>query len=595
MGFRILLVLSVCLAAWSILSGVAGDTGKLPLKDKKEDANAAAPDKEKEKDLPAGKDKVSPGEAEQIAADEQILKSAKRPIKSDGPSLLAFFRKRTGSEATRAEIKDRVRKLGSPSYREREHAMIALITEYNVVALEMLREATQDTDLEIARRAEKCIQRILEDDVGPDVPPAAARLVAVRKPAGAVEVMLAFLPYADNDNVADETRNTLARLALEGGRPSPVLVEALKDKVPIRRAAAGEALCKAGAKEHMAAVRKLMTDPDAVVRLRVALALAQAKERAAVPVLIDLLPQLPLTQAWLAEDVLYRLADDHQPPAVSLGKDEDARKKCRDAWHAWWKQHGAKVDLARLSESPPLLGYTLVVLLDAGRVMELGNDNQPRWTIDGLVFPLDAQVLPGDRVLVAEYHAGRVTERNTKGEILWEKRITGPLVAQRLPSGNTFIATDSQLFEVDRGDKELYSVNLPGGERIMKAIKLPNGEIACLTADARILRLDTTGKILHSFNVSLGMRLFGGRIHMLANGRVLVPHNAENKVVEYDAQGKAVWEVSIEAPIAATRLPNGNTLVTTMIPQRGAVEFDRNGREVWSYKTSTRVTRALRR
>jgi len=53
--------------------------------------------------------------------------------------------------------------------------------------------------------------------------------------------------------------------------------------------------------------------------------------------------------------------------------------------------------------------------------------------------------------------------------------------------------------------------------------------------------------------------------------------------------------VKIDQPIAATRLPNGNTLVTTMLPNRGAVEFDRLGNEVWTYRTNTRVTRALRR
>jgi hypothetical protein len=45
----------------------------------------------------------------------------------------------------------------------------------------------------------------------------------------------------------------------------------------------------------------------------------------------------------------------------------------------------------------------------------------------------------------------------------------------------------------------------------------------------------------------------------------------------------------------ATRLPNGNTLVTSMSPQRGAVELDPAGKEVWSYKADSRVTRAYRR
>src|SRR4030095_8790184 len=120
--------------------------------------------------------------------------------------------------------------------------------------------------------------------------------------------------------------------------------------------------------------------------------------------------------------------------------------------------------------------------------------------------------------------------------------IAGPLVAHRLANGNTFIATDTDLVEYDRTDKEVFHVVKNAGERNMKAFKLANGEIAILTSDSRIVRVASTGKALHSFNISLGTRLYGGRIHMLPNGRVLVPHNSENKVVEYDSAGKQVWE-----------------------------------------------------
>jgi outer membrane protein assembly factor BamB len=123
---------------------------------------------------------------------------------------------------------------------------------------------------------------------------------------------------------------------------------------------------------------------------------------------------------------------------------------------------------------------------------------------------------------------------------------------------------------------------------------LANGDVVCLTTAPRVVRLDAHRKEVKTFPVNLANRLFGGRIHMLPNGRVLVPHNLENKVVEYDASGKAVWEVSIEQPIAAMRLPNGNTLVTTMTQNR-AVEFNRSGTEVWQFRSDTRVTRALRR
>jgi PQQ-like domain len=527
------------------------------------------------------------------APDEKVLRAAN--LKTDPASLLEFFRQRSLPDAEREKYRAYVKQLGSDVFRQREQAMSALVARGPVV-VELLRDALKDADLEVARRAERCIQRIQEKDVSFEVPAAASRLLARHKPPGAVETMLAYLPFADNEQVADEARALLAHLAMTEGKPHPALIAALSDKLPMRRAAAGEALAKGGGPEQRAQAKKLLADADVVVRLRVGIALAYAKEREAVPALIELLPQVPLQHAWLAEDVLYRLADGIDPPKTSLGNDAAARAKCRDAWLVWWKDHGAKADLGKLMESQRLLGHTIVVLLDLGRVMELSvDDNQVRWQINDLRFPLDVQPLPGDRILVAEYHDNRVTERDTTGKILWRKEITGPLVAQRLPNGNTFIATDIDLVEFDRADKEVFHIVKNTGERIMKAFKLSNGEIAILTSDTRIVRLDTTGKELHSFTVALGTKLYGGRIHMLANGHVLIPHNNENKVVEYDAAGKQVWEVNVEQPVAATRLPNGNTLVTTMLPQRGAVEFNSQGETVWSYRSTTRVTRAVRR
>jgi outer membrane protein assembly factor BamB len=287
-----------------------------------------------------------------------------------------------------------------------------------------------------------------------------------------------------------------------------------------------------------------------------------------------------------------------QTPSAPLGDDRDTRDKCKAAWHAWWKAHEKKIDLAKLEEAPKMLNRTLIVLLDQASVLELGPDNQPRWQVKGLVFPLDAQMIDDDRFIVAEYHGNRVTERNTRGEVLWQKAVQGPLAAQRLPNGNTFIATDHQLLEFDKNEKQVVNISFENeGRKIMKAMKLPGGEIACMLADSRIVRYDATGKELHTFDITLGMRLFGGRVHMLPTGRVLVPHHAEGKVVEYDSKGKIVWEVPFEQPIAAVRLPNGHTMITSMNAAIGAVEVDRAGREVWSYRheSNTRVTRAIKR
>jgi hypothetical protein len=201
-------------------------------------------------------------------------------------------------------------------------------------------------------------------------------------------------------------------------------------------------------------------------------------------------------------------------------------------------------------------------------------------------------MLPGDRLLVAEHDANRVTERNRKGEIIWEKRVDQPLMAQRLPNGHTFIATTNLLLEVDRDGAPLFTFGGPRGESIMKALKLPNGDIACVTMMRRFVRLDPTGKEIATFGVNISTS--GGRIDVLASGRVLVPEMNFNRVVEYDSKGEVVWMAAARQPVAAVRLANGHTLVTGY-QQTRAVELDRAGAEFWSYDTHARVTRAFRR
>src|SRR5262249_16245554 len=153
-------------------------------------------------------------------------------------------------------------------------------------------------------------------------------------------------------------------------------------------------------------------------RFQAAAALVQAGNRDAVPPLFALLADAPLPVAWQAEDLLCRLAEE-RAPRLTLGAGGKAdRGKCRDAWEAWWKADGAKVDLARLSRTEPLLNLNLVSELDgsgpagAGRVWEFGADGKSRWEISNLNRPIDARVLPGGRVLVAEHGAMRVTERD---------------------------------------------------------------------------------------------------------------------------------------------------------------------------------------
>jgi len=224
-----------------------------------------------------------------------------------------------------------------------------------------------------------------------------------------------------------------------------------------------------------------------------------------------------------------------------------------------------------------------------------------RWQLNGLNFPLDVQMLPNDHVLVAEYQGSKVTERDLKGNIVWQYQTIGPLAAQRLDNGNTFIVTDEELVEVDKDKNKKFTRFFGPNERVMKACKLADGRIVCLTKgnNIQVAVLDEKGTKKKEFIVkNMSKHLFGGRLYMTPTNRVLIPLSGENKVIEYDMEGNEAWELKVPQPVAAVRLFNGNTLVTTMDMPGKVIEFDRSGHEVWSYETTlpnTKITRALRR
>jgi outer membrane protein assembly factor BamB len=203
-------------------------------------------------------------------------------------------------------------------------------------------------------------------------------------------------------------------------------------------------------------------------------------------------------------------------------------------------------------------------------------------------------VLPGGRVLVAENQAQRVTERDLKGNILWQKQILqNPIACQRLPNGNTFIATYQSVMEVTRTGKEVYAYNHGPNFFIFGAHKLRNGHILCISAQGAIIELDAAGKEIKSTQVTNSGGWCG--VEGLPGGHILVAVTSNNKVVELDATGKEIWRcTTVQGPCSATRLPNGNTLVASMANQR-VVEVDRLGKTVWEQRTDGRPFRAHRR
>ena len=153
------------------------------------------------------------------------------------------------------------------------------------------------------------------DADAPPLPNVIGRLLAMRKPEGGVEAILAYLPSAEDDVLAGDLRTALSAMAMKDGKADPALLKALEDKLAMRRAAAAEALAFAGGAEQREAVRKLLKDDDPSVRVRAAIALTSAQDKESMPGLIALLTEVPPAMAGQVEEHLRLLVNEAHRPA----------------------------------------------------------------------------------------------------------------------------------------------------------------------------------------------------------------------------------------------------------------------------------------
>jgi hypothetical protein len=514
--------------------------------------------------------------------------------KDDLEALVAFLRRRTLTADERARVQGLIDQLGDNSFRKRNSAADNLRQMTPRVA-GMLRRAMRHPDLEITSRARALEARVsLPRDLHTSLIQGIRRLAEPPSPL-AVTVLLDYLPDAETEHLVMEVRAALNRIAADQAKPDPELVRALHDPLPERRLAAGLILIRF--EEQRPAIRKLLDDPDAEVRHQLALAFLTYEEQGSLRALIELLPVLDAPEAWAALDLLYQAAGV-SGPAVPLGKNERERNRCRDAWLAWWRREKGRVDFkevkARLEPKtvPAALlegGPTLLVQMDLrsqrGEVLEITSGGNVLWHIDDLSCPVWASPLPNNRVLVVEYGADRVSERDPSGEDREVVAVKRPVFAQRLPDGSTFVASRDALYEVDSGGGPRELVRWP--ERIVAtARRCRDGQTLVLTEGGSCRFLDRAGKETRRFETGCQLVLAPG-IDVTANNRVLVPDHAGNRVVEFAPTGEVLWEAEVASPTSVQRLPDGNTLVASTTTRK-IVELDRTGRIVWQPKVVPR-------
>jgi HEAT repeat protein len=333
-----------------------------------------------------------------LQRDDEIARRIRRDAwaawwrNTDGEPLLAVFRTRTLTPRDEERIQGLIADLGTRSFAARERAERELVA-YGKRALPLLRRADAGDDPERERRLKKCLQ-LLERIRDEGLPACAIRLLTLRHPPGAVEALLAYLPAAENVFQAQEVKAAIVTLAPKDEKSGPALAAAVTDRSPARRSAAGEALALAGRPQDRPLVHKLLRDANSEVRLGVALALLEVKDREAVPALIEALADFSPDESRPAQEVLALLAGD-KAPAFPAGADADARQKSRDAWRAWWQTSGAAVDLERLVPDPRPAQTLLATLKETafaghhsvGKGSITGNPADPAIAFNGKNYP----------------------------------------------------------------------------------------------------------------------------------------------------------------------------------------------------------------
>jgi HEAT repeat protein len=571
--------------------------------------------------------------------DEQFLREAK--LATDNASLIAFLIKRSDHDDDLLHLDRLIRQLGDPTPAKREEASQKLAA-IGLAALPALRDALKNPDKEIARRAGTAIQEISKDTTW-TLPSAAVRLLLRRQAPDTVEALLRYLPYVATDEATDEEIwFGVYELAKRDPRILPLLTPALKDRLPARRALAACVMGRLGDGGQQELVRKLLTDVDAVVRLRAAQGLLAGKDKTGIPTLIELLDQPDVPLAWQAEELL-RYAAGTDAPETIVGAGGKETKSCRKAWDDWRQRHEAKLDLAAIDAEPRRPGLTLLaggVRGTKGRirlqVWLSGCDNATRWLwqepedmeAEEHVFQT-LQCLPGGRFLVGltsiidadpapTKRIGQLTERDSQGKILWQKDAKEHssfeiYAGQRLPNGHTFWGTPRFLEETVPDGEPVFTLDWPTNRdsplfdgRFVQ--KCPNGNLLTVRAGDR--RLEEGWKVFEC-NPITGKTVktkswdkeFSDIRHvgLMPNGGYLVSGSRFDKdqregvragTCQATCQGIIVreWKFEISGPAAV--LPNGNLLRLGVVPgQRDPTsiqETDAAGRVLWETLSDAR-------
>ena len=155
-------------------------------------------------------------------------------------------------------------------------------------------------------------------------------------------------------------------------------------------------------------------------------------------------------------------------------------------------------------------------------------------------------------------------------------------------NGNIVFCRKVGATEITPGKKIVWDIVAPKGAEIHSVQPIGTGKVLVMQngKPAKLMLIDTvTGQTEKELTLPVPKpdqpHLQFRRVRQTRDGAFLAAHLDDRKVVEYDAGGKAIWTYRVNGPWSATRLKNGNTLITTY--PSTVLEVDKQGEVVWEF------------
>ncbi len=213
------------------------------------------------------------------------------------------------------------------------------------------------------------------------------------------------------------------------------------------------------------------------------------------------------------------------------------------------------------------------------------------WLIVGSIVGLEAPALAEVHIYSMDHNNGKLIKIKEDGALVWDCPNNNGHDVQLLPNGNVLIAA-GKVQEIAPDKRVVSELAAPTVRDAESAQRLDNGNtVVADNAQHAVLEVDAKGQVVWRFDVPNRHRRphpTMRQVRRLPNGNTLICASTEDEVLEVSPDKKIVWRYALPFPYLATRLENGNTLISSGSgygsPQGYfLVEVDPEGNTVWQY------------